>query len=131
MKKLDPRSIIIGFLLAVISFMSVGANAGSSEKEFKKIIVEEIEVVNSSGIPMVEIGSDRFGGAARILNRFGLNAISLHHVWDGESDASINPTIELTSNKKKIAIALTVDEKIGGELLLVPATGYNIRTISP
>ena len=43
MKKLDPRSVIIGFLIAVIGFMSLGA----TDSTFDSITVGDIKLKNS------------------------------------------------------------------------------------
>ena len=42
MKKLDPRSVIIGFLVAVIGFMSIGAT--SPDGHFKTLTVNDINI---------------------------------------------------------------------------------------
>jgi hypothetical protein len=66
MKKLDPRSVIIGFLVAVIGFMSMGA----TNSTFESITVGEIKmkdgnlkISNSFGTPVLFVtGADDFNG---------------------------------------------------------------------
>jgi len=64
MKKLDPRSVIIGFLIAVIGFMSMGA----TNSTFDSITVGNIKMKTKglnifapSGKPVLSLGGSESG----------------------------------------------------------------------
>ncbi len=114
MKKLDPRSVIIGFLIAVIGFMSIGA----TNTTFDSITVGEIILknddlkiknskqddillivgydlahglimYNNAGESVALIGeNDNGNGEISIYNRSGKRTSSLSHTATG--DGSLN-----------------------------------------
>jgi len=59
MKKLDPRSVIIGFLVAVIGFMSIGA----TDSTFDSITVGEIKMKNET-LPIRDMQGETVVGIA-------------------------------------------------------------------
>ena len=67
MKKLDPRSVIIGFLVAVIGFMSMGA----SNSTFDSITVGEIRLKNET-LPIRNIQGETILGVMSGENAHGV-----------------------------------------------------------
>ena len=115
MKRLDPRSVIIGFLVAVIGFMSLGAvNTTFDSITVGKIIMkDEILSINDKSLAQVvtvvagegnsvffsnkkgdyvtTIGqSDNGDGAIVINNKDDQETIVLSHTPDGHGRININ-----------------------------------------
>ncbi len=104
MKRLDPRSVIIGFLIAVIGFMSMGA----TNTTFDSITVGEIILKNESlviktpqGGKIVKLSDNEGNGELVLGNSKGIPTIALTHTVDGDG------TLQLYNSSGQMKIRLT------------------------
>ena len=107
MKRLDPRSVIIGFLVAVIGFLLIGAKVS----HFDTIRVNEI-ILNDKGLtirdellnPILMIGQDAGGnGLLRLTNKDGVGVVVLNQ--SKEMDGSIK--LNTSEGRNRISLGLT------------------------
>ena len=91
MKKLDPRSVIIGFLLAVISLMSLG----NTNSTFDSITVREIRIAGETlTIKRADMDSDKWGYPNVHLQ----GSLSVTPIKDNsESKLILDPILGITS----------------------------------
>ncbi len=91
MKRLDPRSVIIGFLVAVIGGLSIGAT--STVGHFKSLTVNDImmppegyiRVLGMEGNMIMAISQNELNdGTLLLYNRTGQNTIRLSHTPNGD-----------------------------------------------
>jgi len=130
MKKLDPRSVIIGFLVAVIGFMSIGA----TNTTFDSITVGEIILKDQSLLIKTSLGNDimilsTFPGADGIMGIYNSKGIitttignsphggGMLEVNDSDGDRSI--TLGQTKNKTG---AIQLDNKHNKNIVWIGAT---------
>jgi hypothetical protein len=148
MKKLDPRSVIIGFLVAVIGFMSLGAvnttfdsiTVGEIILKDENLLIKDmwqddilmiagdefvhgVFVYNKKGDQIAVIGeSDSGGGVLDITNSAGQNTIELTQTVDGGAIKLFNSTgqntINLTQNSYKNGI-VSINSNTGQNSIVV------------
>jgi len=148
MKKLDPRSVIIGFLIAVIGFMSLGA----TNSTFESITVGEIKMKNESlaitspdgnriletnafpkmnivafynkeGIATALIGNSDVGdGMFEIYNAKGQNTMMLAHNPLGNG--------VITVNNKHGKTAVSLSGGTAGDVSIYNGEGTNTVSLS-
>jgi hypothetical protein len=126
MKKLDPRSVIIGFLVAVIGFMSIGA----TNTTFDSITVGTITMkdegfflVNSQNEIVLQVMSDQSNVIA-YYNKKGKPVMFI-----GENDDG-NGIIELDNDAGKTTVLLATDDKGRGVISVMNANGQPTVTLS-
>ena len=127
MKKLDPRSVLIGFLVAVIGFMSLGA----TDSTFDSITVGEIILKNQSmiftgnnGKPILSITSGENANALFFINAAGKIVGSI-----AEDDAG-NGSIDLFNTEGQKTIGLTATESNSGSIGLHNVDGQKTILIT-
>ena len=91
MKKVDPKSVIIGFLISVIGVLSIGA--ASTEGHFKTLTVNDIlmpsegyiRVLGMERNMIMSISQNELNdGTLLLYNRAGQNTIRLSHTPNGD-----------------------------------------------
>lgn len=119
MKKLDSKSVIIGFLVAVIGFMSMGAT--STDGHFKTLTVNDIlmpsegyiRVLGLEGNMLMAISQNEVNdGTLLLYNRVGQNTIRLSHTPNGDG------VIDLLNGEGQKTITLTHTEDGTGDGIL-------------
>jgi hypothetical protein len=120
MKRLDPRSVIIGFLIAVIGFMSMGA----TNNTFDSITVGEIilkntalKIKDSKQNDILMIAGDDFTNAMFLYNKAGKDVAVI-----GENDNG-GGLMSLCNNAGQETIALTQTTGNNGSISLYDNTG--------
>jgi len=100
MKKLDPRSVLIGFLIAVIGFMSLGA----TDSTFDSITVGKIILKNESlfiktpqGGTIIKLSENEGNGELILGNSKGKATIGLTHTFEGDGVININNSFGQTA----------------------------------
>jgi hypothetical protein len=121
MRKLDPRSVIIGFLLAVISLMSIGAK----NTTFDTITVGNIKMKNSEinilgrdGVRRVKF-IDGFSGALMSLHRDNGNPV----VYIGDDGNGSGTALFLNNRMKTIVTIANPQDTNDGNILLHNSNG--------
>jgi len=79
MKKLDPRSVIIGFLVAVIGFMSMGAT--SADGNFETLTVQNLNLSEKGYLTI----SDNVGKVFMAISNSGRGGVVQMYNLDGET----------------------------------------------
>ncbi|MCL5773133.1 MAG: hypothetical protein M1536_01975 [Firmicutes bacterium] len=79
--KIDAKSLIIGFLLAVIAFISIGAK--SKGKVFDAIKAKSISIVDDNGRTLVDLSASKDGGWLNIFNNHGKTVCDLRAATKG------------------------------------------------
>ncbi len=150
MKKLDPRSVIIGFLVAVIGFMSIGA----TNTTFDSITVGDINIpkrgwinfIDKKGNRIMAVTTSNGSGVIDILNSTGQKTISLSHTIaddgaidlynsSGQNTINISHTtahggaIGLYNNSGQETISLSHTTTHDGAISLYNSSGQNTALI--
>jgi hypothetical protein len=124
MKKLDPRSVIIGFLVAVIGFMSMGAT--SADGNFETLTVQNLNlsdkgyltISDNVGKVFMAISHDNQGGIVQMYNFEGETIYKLADM--GEKGGFL--ALYEQNGKKSVRVgdhAMVVYEKGSGQPRLI------------
>jgi len=128
MKKLDPRSVLIGFLVAVIGFMSIGA----TNTTFESITVGEIILKNDALIfrgdtrqePVLLLSAEKKFHGLFFINARGIITTKISEDDDGDG------LIEVLNNKGQKIIKLKESRRGNGAIEVYNNKGQKIINIT-
>ncbi len=126
MKKLDPRSVLIGFLVAVIGFMSMGAkNTTFDSITVGNIVMKEESLFlwNAEKKPVIAFMASAHTNVTAFYNTKEQPMIYLAENESG------NGIIQLDNNAGKTTVLLANDLNGRGVIAVNGASGHNTVTI--